>query len=142
MFRCALAGESWSPEPDPWGPLVIKRDDFPPVEIRAYMREARISQYGTAELERASTWATLTGSVTVYPTESMHRHTVLLEAKENAPLVKRGNNAPLSLANVAQIVAVAVTNTAIEHGYKLVDAKSRALPSDIVSPISAFIFLS
>lgn len=106
MFRCAPVRGSWSAEPDAWGPLVVKRKEFPqfPLEIRAYIREVRVSKYDTKDFGRASAWGTIAGVTTMYPIESMHRHTVLLEAKENKPLVKRSKST-LSPADAAQIVA-------------------------------------
>jgi hypothetical protein len=50
QVRCSPANpdlETWGPNPDGWGPLMIMYKDFPPIfrlEVKAYIRKVRISQ--------------------------------------------------------------------------------------------------
>jgi hypothetical protein len=82
---------SWSKEADIWGPSVIEFKKFPSIfrlELRAYIREVRISVYNineTAELRLAQTHFFQDACP-----ESLKRYSFLLEAAESAAMKSHG----------------------------------------------------
>lgn len=84
-------GRTWAPTPDNWGPTMTNCAEFPELfslQIKAYIRKVRISQYTARDLRLHRRWG-------AYPEESIFRHTVLLEAEENPPL-RKGKDSKVS----------------------------------------------
>lgn len=111
--RCTPAspdGQTWSPHPDAWGPLLIKRADFPSVfrlEIKAYLREGRIS------LVQGSQWPANVpdrpilgdwGFTAIESDRQARRDQVFLEALETEPLSKVDGDKDIDRKQCFQIV--------------------------------------
>lgn len=96
FVRCRPAksdGITWGPEPDGWGPTMTKYLEFPDqfkLEIMAYVREVRLSQYKIADCvagEQKGFWYLPIDS-RIQPSPSLSESLFLLEAAEKRPLGK------------------------------------------------------
>lgn len=96
--RCTPAnGIDWSPNPNHLGHWDVRNKKFPnpSLEINAYMREVRVSEYPTSDPSAFAIWE--------YTDHAMTTHTFLLEAAENPPLIRRNHGQGLDWSKIAAI---------------------------------------